>query len=119
MNRLFRHSLVLASFVSLFIALVSGAALAQSNASKTLQGKVLGNGETPLSGAIVYLQDNKTNSIRSFISTKDGSYRFGQLATDTDYKVWAQYKNAKSASRTISSYDSRKLVTIDLQIKTK
>ena len=119
MNRLFHRSLVIASFVSLFIALVSGVTLAQSNASKTLQGKILSSEETPLSGAIVYLQDNKTNTIRSFISTNDGSYRFGQLATDTDYKVWAQYKNTKSSTRTISSYDSRKLVTIDLHIKTK
>ena len=68
---------------------------------------------------IVYLQDNKTNSIRSFISTDDGSYRFGQLSPDTDYQVWARYKNEKSETKPISSYDSRKQVTIDLHFKTK
>lgn len=98
---------------------VSGFALAQSTASKSLQGKVLAANNTPLSGAIVYLQDNKTNSIRSFISTEDGSYRFGQLAPDSDYQVWAQYKNAKSPTKTISSYDSRTRVIIDLHIKTQ
>lgn len=102
----------------LLVMLASGVAMAQSSATRTLQGKVLGGNDAPLSGAIVYLQDGKSNSIRTFISTSDGSYRFGQLATDTDYQVWAQYKNAKSGSKTISSYDSRKQVVVDLHIKT-
>jgi len=117
-----RKSVIRSAFVSLaalLIVAVFAPAFAQSSAPKSLQGKVLGSGDVPLSGAIVYLQDSKTNTIRSFISTSDGSYRFGQLASDTDYQVWAQYKGVKSATRTISSYDSRKQVTIDLHIKTK
>lgn len=105
--------------IALSLALISTFALAQKTTTKTLQGKVLGSGGAPLAGAIVYLQDGKTNSIRSFISTDDGSYRFGQLSPDTDYQVWAQYKNEKSPTKPISSYDSRKQVTIDLHVKTK
>lgn len=101
------------------MALATGLALAQSGAAKTLQGRVFGSNETPLSGAIVYLQDGKTNGIRSFFSTANGSYRFGQLSSDTDYQVWAKYKDEKSGTRTISSFDSRKNVVIDLHIKTK
>lgn len=104
--------------VVLIMALATGIALAQSNTLKTLQGKVF-SGSNPLSGAIVYLQDSKTNSIRSFISTSDGSYRFGQLTSDTDYQVWAQFKDAKSATKSVNAYDSRKLIVIDLHIKTK
>lgn len=107
------------SVVSLIIALGSGLSIAQHITTKTLQGKVLGSSDEPLSGAIVYLQDSKTNSIRTFISTSDGSYRFGQLSPDTDYTVWAKYKNDKSGTKPISSYDSRTQVTIDLHIKTK
>lgn len=103
----------------LIMALVSVFAIAEKTTTKTLQGKVFGSGDIPLSGAIVYLEDSKTNDIRSFISTSDGSYRFGQLSTDTDYQVWAQFKNAKSATRPVSSYDSRTEVFIDLHIKTK
>jgi hypothetical protein len=105
--------------LALLLALLSAVALAQSNTMKTLQGKVLGSGDAPLSGAIVYLQDGKTNDIRSFISTADGSYRFGQLSSDNDYQVWARYKNEKSPTKPISSYDSRRQVVIDLHIKTK
>jgi hypothetical protein len=94
-------------------------AMAQSNGTRTLEGKVLGSGTSPLSGAIVYLEDSKTNEIRSFISTDDGSYRFGQLSSDSDYQVWARYKNEKSPTKPISSYDSRRQVVIDLHIKTR
>jgi hypothetical protein len=119
MTKLVCRSVFLGSLLSLLVALAAGGALAQSSAAKSLQGKVLGSGDAPLSGAIVYLQDGKTNTIRSFISTDDGSYRFGQLASDTDYQVWAQYKAVKSPTKTVSSYDSRKQVVIDLRIKTK
>jgi Carboxypeptidase regulatory-like domain len=115
MSKLAAHSVLIA----LFLALISTFALAQKTTTKTLQGKVLSSGGTPMAGAIVYLEDSKTNEIRSFISISDGSYRFGQLSSDTDYQVWAQYKNEKSPTKPISSYDSRKQVTIDLHIKTK
>lgn len=105
--------------IALLIAFASAVALAQSNNLKSVQGRVLGSGDAPISGAIVYLQDGKTNDIRSFISTDNGSYRFGQLAADTDYQIWARYKNEKSPTKPISSYDSRKQVAIDLHIKTK
>jgi hypothetical protein len=97
--------------------LLSIAAIAQNQANKTVEGKVIGSDNSPLSGAIVYLQDSKTNGIRSFISTADGSYRFGQVSSDIDYQIWAQYKNAKSNTKTISSFDSRKQVNIELKIK--
>lgn len=114
-----RKTAVRSLLMVLLMALVSALTMAEKITTKTLQGKVFGSGDTPLSGAIVYLEDSKTNDIRSFISTSDGSYRFGQLSTDTDYQVWAQFKNAKSATKPVSSYDSRTQVFIDLHIKTK
>lgn len=115
MKKLAIRSALLIALVLPLLALQAGA---QSN-SKTVQGKVLSSKDTPVSGAVVYLQDGKTNSIRSFISTADGSYHFGQLATDTDYQIWARYKNEKSDTRGISSYDSRSKLVINLRIKTQ
>ena len=106
------------SLAAMLFLLSAGAAFAQNVKYKTLEGKVFGNGEAVLSGAIIYLQDSKANTIRSFISTQDGSYRFGQISPDIDYSVWAKYKEVKSPTKTISSYDSRRNVTIDLHIKT-
>lgn len=117
MKKLAIRSALLIALVLPLLALQAGAEPAQG--SKTVQGKVLSNKDTPVSGAVVYLQDGKTNGIRSFISTADGSYHFGQLATDTDYQIWARYKNEKSDTRGISSYDSRSKVVINLRIKTQ
>lgn len=114
-----RKSAVRSITALLIMTLATGLALAQSGKTKTLQGKVFGSNDAPISGAIVYLENDKTNDIRSFISIADGSYRFGQLAPDTDYKVWARYQDEKSGTKVVSSYDQRTQVFIDLHIKTK
>ena len=85
-------------------------------AAKIIQGKVLDGGGTPLPGGIVYLQDQKTNVIKTFIATADGSYRFGQLPADTDYKIWAEFKGQKSKEKLISSFDTKMNVTRDFRV---
>ncbi len=98
-----------------FLFLAPSAACAQTVA-KTIQGKVLDSGTAPLPGGIIYLQDQKTSVIKTFIATADGSYRFGQLPADTDYKIWAEYKGEKSKEKLISSFDSKLNLTIDFHV---
>jgi hypothetical protein len=108
------YSIVLAAvFLLCFVA-----AFAQSAGMKTLTGRVIDAADAPLSSAVVYLQDSKTNNIRSFISAKDGAYRFGQISADTDYTVWAELQGKKSGTKSISSFDSKKQLVLDLKIKT-
>ena len=85
---------------------------------RTLQGFVLGNGDSPLADAIVYLKNTKTLSVKTFISEKDGTYRFNALSPNVDYEVYAEYKGKKSGTKTLSSFDSRRQVTINLRIDT-
>jgi hypothetical protein len=108
-----------ATAIALFaiFLLVPLTAIAQSNAVRSVEGKVYGSKDTPQSSAVVYLQDSKTNNIKSFISTQDGSYRFGQLSSDIDYQLWAEYKGQKSDKKTISSFNSKKVFFIDLHLK--
>ncbi|TCK72673.1 carboxypeptidase-like regulatory domain-containing protein [Acidipila rosea] len=101
----------------LAVFLLPGMAGAQGGAMKSVEGRVVNNDETPVADAIVYIQDSKTNNIRSFISTKDGSFRFGQLSTDADYHVWAEYKGKKSDTKVISSFSSKLKNVIELKIK--
>ncbi len=70
-----------------------------------------------IDGAIVYLENKRNNNIKTFISTSDGSYRFADLAADTDYSLWAAYHGKKSSQKTVSSFDTRKQINIDLKIK--
>jgi hypothetical protein len=95
----------------------SHVAAAQSG-QKVVEGKVVGSSAQPLSEAIVYLKNGKTNDIKSFITTPDGSYRFGQLSPEIDYDIWAEYQGRKSATKTVSSFDSKKLLDYQLKVDT-
>ena len=85
-------------------------------AARTIEGKVLNGAEAPLPGSIIYLEDQKTNVIKTFVAVADGGYRFGQLPMDTDYLIWAEYKGQKSKNRLISSFDTKTVVTHDFHI---
>ena len=106
------------SGASWIVPVLAAAPSARAQAvAKIVEGKVYGSGSTPLPGSIVYLQDQKTNVVKTFIATGDGSYRFGQLPADTDYKIWARYKDKQSKSKVISSFDTKLDVTIDFHVK--
>jgi hypothetical protein len=94
--------------------------LAQSLAQsvRVVQGNVLNSDNQPQPNAVVYLQDQKSLEVRTFITETDGRYRFGQLSSDVDYQLWAEYKGHKSKSRAISSFDSKKQFNFDLKIDT-
>lgn len=112
-------SLVLSAL--LFLCLLAPFAGQAQQTSKSVEGKVLSSasGDPPLPGAIVYLQDEKTNVVRTLIATADGGYRFAQLPADTDYQMWAEYKGKKSKVRLISSFDTKRAVTYDFHISEK
>jgi hypothetical protein len=91
---------------------------AQATTQKVVQGKVIGSNDQPLSEAIVYLKNGKTGDIKSFITTPDGGYRFGQVSGASDYDLWAAYQGKKSATKPVSSFDSRKVVNYELKVDT-
>ena len=84
---------------------------------RVVQGEVLDSSDKPQPGAIVYLQNQKTQEIRTYITVADGSYRFGQLSSDVDYRLWAKLQGFKSKTRSISSFDSKKQFTFDLKLE--
>jgi len=97
-------------------ALLPAPALAQ--AQRVVQGKVVDKSDAGLKGATVYLKDGHTLSVKSYIASDDGSYRFGQLAQNTDYQLWAENAGKKSPVKSISSFDTRNEFNITLKIDT-
>jgi hypothetical protein len=87
-------------------------------AVRVVQGIVRDSSDQPQANAVVYLQDQKTLEVRTYITQADGRYRFGQLSSEVDYQLWAEYKGHKSKTRSISSFDSKKEFTFDLKIDT-
>ena len=110
------QNLAVLSLALLALAVLSPGVVAQNFGMRDLQGKVLGEHDIPISGAIVYLQNSRNSDVKTFITTTDGSYRFADLADDTDYTVWAAFRGKKSSRRTLSSFDQRKVAYFDLHI---
>jgi hypothetical protein len=85
---------------------------------RVVQGMVQNSEGQPQANAVVYLQDQKSLEVRTYITEADGHYRFGQLNSDVDYQLWAEYKGRKSKTKSISSFDSKKQFNFDLKIDT-
>jgi hypothetical protein len=87
--------------------------------SKVLLGKVLDAGDNPLAGAVVYLSNTRTRAVKTYIAGKDGDYRFPGLTENTDYEIYAQFQGHKSDTKSLSQFDSRATVSVNLKIDAK
>jgi len=82
---------------------------------RLLYGKVLDQQDNPVVGAIVYLTNTRTHAVKTYIVGQEGTYRFPGLGT-VDYEVYAQHNGHKSDTKSVSQFDDRPQVYIDLKI---
>lgn len=85
--------------------------------TRSIEGSVLDKGGSRVPGAIVLLKDSKTLQVRSYVAQADGTYHFFGLSTDINYELRAQAKGLTSPTKTVSVFDSHKLVKLDLKLK--
>jgi hypothetical protein len=108
---------------SLFLALgvVSSAAFDKKDKTvgRLLFGKVLDPQDNPLPDAVVYVTNTRTRAVKTYIVGPDGTYRFPALSTAVDYEVYAQYKGRKSDTKSVSQFDDRSQVYLDLKVTSK
>jgi hypothetical protein len=113
---------------AIFAALVTGAALltplsnhfeaqAQNLGQRTVHGSVVDGDASPVTGATVFLKNQKTKAIRSYTSAKDGRFHFAQVNMAEDYDLWAEKDGKKSGTKTVSSWDARKEYETELKMK--
>jgi hypothetical protein len=86
---------------------------------RTVHGLVIDKAESPLGGSVVFLKNLRTNSVRSNYTDETGSYRFSGLDPNADYELHAEKDDMKSIARTVSSFDSRKDIVLNLKIDRK
>lgn len=89
------------------------------NGTRTVEGVVSNPDDSPASGAVVQLENTKTQQIRSFITQDDGKYHFFELSTEVDYRLKADAKGSTSGSKMLSSFDGRKKAVINLKLNAK
>jgi Carboxypeptidase regulatory-like domain len=86
---------------------------------RTIRGTVLDKDETPTPSGVVYLLNVKTQAVKTYIADEAGNYRFSGLDPNVDYEVHAEHNDMTSATRTISSFDSRRDVELVLKLSHK
>jgi hypothetical protein len=115
-----KRFLGLMALVLAFFATASIAQDAKREAQlRTVRGVVLDKSETPIPASVVFLKNTRTNAVRSYISDEAGNYRFSGLDPNADYEIHAEKDDAKSQTRTVSSFDSRKDIVLNLKIGKK
>ncbi len=85
-------------------------------AQRIVDGSVQDKDGKPLSGAVVYLKDQKTLAVKSYLTDDEGHFRFGELSQAADYEIWAQFNGVHSKSKNISSFDNRNDFHFQLKI---
>ena len=91
----------------------------EKQVGRLLLGKVLDQGDNPLPDAVVYLTNTRTRAIKTYIVGQEGTYRFPALSTAIDYEIYAQYKGHRSDTKSLSQFDDRSQVYIDLKVDTR
>jgi hypothetical protein len=115
-----KRGVVLAlTFLLLLPAAVAFAQKKGEPTTRSVRGVVTDASDAPVTGAVVQLENTKTQQIRSYITKEDGAYSFFELNTDTDYKLKAEYKGMSSSSKMLSSFDSRKQAVVNLKLDKK
>ncbi|HYL10477.1 MAG TPA: carboxypeptidase-like regulatory domain-containing protein [Candidatus Acidoferrales bacterium] len=86
---------------------------------RAVHGTVVDKSENPLSDGIVFLKNLRTKGVTTHISDLDGNYRFSGLDPNTDYEIHAEKEGMTSITKTISSFDSRKNIVMNLKLDRK
>jgi hypothetical protein len=89
------------------------------DSGRLLTGRVVDKQDAPLPSSVVYLANTRSRAVKTFIVGQDGTYRFPALSPNVDYEVYAQYKDRKSDTKTVSQFDTRPTVNINLKIDMK
>jgi len=92
-------------------------AWAQNFGERVVSGTVVDAKSDPVSGATVFLENEKTKTIRSFDTDAQGHFNFAQVDMSQDFDLWAEKGKLKSATKIVSSWDARTKWVSDLKLK--
>ena len=117
-----RHWIALPLFVLLFFAVVMAGDTQDKKKDaelRTVHGSVIDSSQNPVATSVVYLKNVRTQAIKTHIADDAGTYRFSGLDPNVDYEIHAERGDLMSPLKTISSFDSRKDIEINLKLNRK
>lgn len=86
---------------------------------RSVNGIVTDKSDKAVANAVVFLKNVRTNVVLSHFTDEQGSYRFSGLDPNADYEIHAEAGEEKSATRTVTSLESRKEITLNLRLDRK
>jgi len=86
---------------------------------RIVSGSIQNGHREPLRGAVVQVEDEATLSIKSYITGRDGLYRFRNLDDQADYRLWATFRGQRSKTKTLSHFDADKPRVVDFTISNR
>jgi hypothetical protein len=101
-------------FVALFLGIVVSFPQNLAPASSRMLYGTVTNDREPIRGAVVQLENCATLAVRSYITREDGRYHFSGLEHDVEYRVWAKRGDLRSPKKTLSQFNEKDSVRIDL-----
>lgn len=110
---------VLPSLVLLFACGLFAQNSKRDTQLKTVRGVVSDKSDNPVASAIVFLKNVRTNQVRSYISDNEGKYRFSGLDPNSDYEAHAEKNGMKSQTHSVSSFDNRMDIVLNLKLEHK
>jgi hypothetical protein len=119
MNRSVVGTLGIVCFMALSVAFARPAHAQDQKGDlqlRTIHGTVVDKDENPAPASVVYLLNVKTQAVKTYIADDAASYRFSGLDPNVDYEVYAEKDNMVSATRTVSSFDSRRDIEVVLKL---
>lgn len=84
---------------------------------RTVHGRVLDKDDNPIPTGVVFLKNTRTQTVKTYIADDSGNYRFSGLDPNADYEIHAEHEGMTSGTRTISSFDSRKDIELNLKVQ--
>lgn len=113
-----RRALIAGALVLVVAGVLAGRSVAAQNiGQRVVSGFVVNEAGAVQVGATVFLKNLKTKAIRSYTTAADGKFHFTQANMSEDHEVWAELNGKKSAVKTVSSWDARKLFECELKLK--
>ncbi|HUA18244.1 MAG TPA: carboxypeptidase-like regulatory domain-containing protein [Bryobacteraceae bacterium] len=94
-----------------------GRAPVDDTGTRSVEGRVTDASGQPAVKAVLQLKNTKTLQIRSFITGGDGRYHFAALSGDTDYQLKAERGGVSTSWKTISLFNTKKVVVINFKLK--
>lgn len=107
----------LAALLAAGWVLLPVAGQSQAASKRTVLGQVLDENEKVVATAVVHLINVATKEHLTAVTDKEGRYQFNGVDPKVDLQLYAERGEQKSRVRTISQFDARTRIVIDLKLE--